>query len=215
MNNKLRIIIKSVILFGVLTALCLSLIGCRLFKPAVGTSSLYPYYTKEELFRERKLIFKGKILEQGSSAMTNPDNTRMDQYGYQIENSLVTKYTVQIEDLYKGEYLDETIELNVSNGGGLSPDLILYGEDKNCHLKEPLVMFTLEIGKSYIFTLGDPIDAETEELKQFWGYYANPRNTFSIQEDGIYKNSWGDGINTTTVKQEIAAALAANPEVVQ
>ncbi len=109
----------------------------------------YPGFTKEDLYRERSLIFKGTVVEKGASAYTNPDNTRTDRYGYQVENKLVTNYTVRIDELYKGEYEGQTITIKVSS----------TKEDP----------FALEVGTTYIFPLGKPIDAESEELEQFWG----------------------------------------------
>ena len=176
------------IVFAVL--LCFLMAGCT---SATSVDASYPSFTKQDLYRERPLILEGTVLEKGDSAYTNPDHKRKDKWGYQVENKLVTNYTVRIDEIFKGEYEGQTITIKVSS----------YEESP----------FALEVGKTYIFPLGKPIDAESEELEQFWGYYQGSRTLFYPQSDGTYRNITGEIICLSTIKQEIDAAMATSDTV--
>lgn len=173
---------------------CLLMAGCSSVSDDHEVDASYPSFTKEDLYRERSLIFKGTVLEQEDSAYTNPNHKRKDQWGYQVENKLVTNYTVRIDEIFKGEYEGQTITIKVSS----------YKDDP----------FALEIGTTYIFPLGDPIDAESEELEQFWGYYQGSLSLFYPKPDGTYENYYTHSvIHPSTIKQEIATAMVTNDTV--
>ena len=195
---------RAVILFIIIVLLTFSATGCRMFKKGVTIDNVYPYYSKETLLKESELILKGTVMEQGESAMTNPDGTLRSEEGYEIGNCMVTDYTIRIEDLYKGNFEEETITVKVANGHGLSPDLILYGEDKTTYLKEPIDIYELETGKTYVFTLL-PFVEHTDN--RFSGYYTSNQSTFALTEEGAFKNSNDSTLNTATVTQEIAASV--------
>lgn len=195
---------RAVILFIIIVLLTFSATGCRLFKKGMTIDNIYPYYSKETLLKESELILKGTVVEQGESAMTNPDGTLRSEEGYEIGNCMVTDYTVRIEELYKGTFEEETITVKVATGHGLSPDLILYGEDKTTYLKDPVDIYELETGKTYVFALL-PYEEHTDS--RFSGYYTFDQSTFAPTEEGVFKNSNDSILNTATVTQEIAAAV--------
>ncbi len=180
---------KRLFLITFAVLLCFLMAGCNSALGDEDVDASYPSFTKEDLYRERSLIFKGTVLEKGDSAYTNPNHKRKDQWGYQVENELVTNYTVRIDEIFKGEYEGQTITIKVSS----------YKDDP----------FLLEVGTTYIFPLGDPIDAESEELEQFWGYYQGNQSLFHPQSDGTYRNITGEILHPSTIKQEIAAAMKA------
>ena len=180
---------RAVILFIIIVLLTFSATGCRLFKKGMTIDNIYPYYSKETLLKESELILKGTVVEQGESAMTNPDGTLRSEEGYEIGNCMVTDYTVTVK---------------VATGHGLSPDLILYGEDKTTYLKDPVDIYELETGKTYVFALL-PYEEHTDS--RFSGYYTFDQSTFAPTEEGVFKNSNDSILNTATVTQEIAAAV--------
>lgn len=192
------------ILFVIAVLLTFSATGCRMFKKGVTIDNVYPHYSREVLLKESELILKGTVVEQGESAMTNPDGTLKSEEGYEVGNCMVTDYTVRIEELYKGTFEEETITVKVATGHGLSPDLILYGEDKTTYLKEPIDIYELETGKTYVFTLL-PYTEHTD--KRFSGYYTFDQSTFAPTEEGVFKNSNDSILNPATVSQEIAAVI--------
>lgn len=203
--------VRAILIIALLFVFCFAASGCRMFKKSVSFNGIYAAQDKEDLL-SRELIFKGTVLEQGNSAMTNPDNSRLDKYGYQVMNEMVTDYTVRVEKLYAGDYAEDTICLKVANGYGLTPDLILYGEDKTSYLEEPLVLDELEVGKTYLFTLSDPVTTERGELEQFCGYYTSDSSAFEMDEQGVCKNAQGITFNAAEIEQEIAAAVALQEE---
>ena len=100
--------VRAILIINLLFVFCLFASGCRMFKKSVTFDGLYAAQEKEDLL-SRELIFKGTVLEQGDSAMTNPDNSRLDKNGYQVMNELVTNYTVRVDELYAGDYAEATI----------------------------------------------------------------------------------------------------------
>ncbi len=65
--------------------------------------------TQEQLLQEADLVVKGTVTAKNGETMSNPDGTLKDAEGYQILNQLITDYTVEIEEIYKGSYSGDTI----------------------------------------------------------------------------------------------------------
>ncbi len=122
-------------------------------KEYLSISTTKASFNKEQLLEKGDLIIRGKVLTKDSEVMTNPDGTTTDKNGHIITNEQIAAYTVEIDEVYKGSYDEETIEVKTSNGSGLSPDLILYGEDETTILGTPLDRFDMEPGAECIIIL--------------------------------------------------------------
>lgn len=166
-------------------------------------------YTKEDLIQKAELIFKGKVLKKEKEYMTNPDGTLRLESGRKIPNAQVAEYTVEIQELYKGEYKAKTITVKTVNGHNLSPDLILYGEDEHVVLASPLVRTDFEVGKECILMLKNVTNSSGGKRDGYQPLYGRS-GYFPLQEDGNYK-AVDTGITFTlskeTLKQEIESAL--------
>lgn len=110
-------------------------------------------YNKAELLNDADLIIRGTVVSKNGYTMTNPDGTVKDSMGHVINNCMLTEFTVSVDDVYKGEYEGNTINIDTSKGDGLSPNLILHGVDGNVALGEPLEDTDLKVGKEYILLL--------------------------------------------------------------
>ena len=176
--------------------------GCKEEKTLVSISGSYPHYEKDELLKERPLVFKGIVTKKGESYMRNPDGTLTNEYGGPITNYQTTEYTIQIQELYKGSYAEETIILKINNGYGLNADLILYGEDETTKLAEKPKFFELTVGEEYIFTPA----FITSKDPRFEGYQVSQQSAFAVTSDGSFANSNGEKVSPDTIRQEITAA---------
>lgn len=167
------------------------------------------YYTKEHLIQKAELIFKGKVLKKEKEYMTNPDGTLQQEGWGVIPNAQVAEYTVEIQELYKGEYNEKTITVKTVNGYNLSPDLILYGEDEHVILDTPLERIDFEVGKECILMLVNVANSIGGNEDGYQSLYGRP-GYFPLQEDGTYKTvdtDTGYTLSKETLKQEIESAL--------
>lgn len=194
-----------IVLLIFMMLLSVSLCGCRNEKDLVGEESLYASYEKDDILTACPIILKGIVLEKGRSEMYNPDNSRKSEEGYLISNFEATEFIVEVEEIYKGVYDQKTIAVKTVNGEGLSPELILYGEDETSRLEEPLDRFELTTGEEYILCLSPYRHHEPEF---FSGYYVSKEETFAVDSLGRYKNNQEEFLEPATIKQEIAAAVA-------
>ena len=164
-------------------------------------------YTEEEMIRRSDLIVKGIVLQNHGYVMTNPDNTRRNAAGEYSTNGQVTEYTVQVEQVYKGEYNQNTIRVKTMNGKSLSPDLILYGEDENTILAEPLERIDLIVGDEYILLIKNITTAVFDEEN---GFFPTASAGYLYYHNGNFKNdslSSPVSISAANAAEEIAAAL--------
>lgn len=162
-------------------------------------------FTKEELLEMSDIIIKGKVLKVQNQFMTNPNKTRTDENGDVIDNEQITEYIVEIEQLFKGDYQESTICVKTANGRGLSPDLILYGEDENYILSSEIDRLDLEIGKNCLLFLRSIKDGCQERH----GYYPTmgAPGYFLQDEKGDFSNQKAANIiflSPDTLAQDIA-----------
>ncbi len=151
---------KKYLHFCLLTIIALSLLlsSCT-FKPTAKDDLLVfttdAVYTTEQLINEADLILKGRVASVDGGVMTNPklDRNIKDDNGRTVNNEQIHTYIFEIDTIYKGEHAGDTVEVKTSNGFGLSPDLILYGEDETTVLSTSLDRFDLEVGSECILTL--------------------------------------------------------------
>lgn len=198
--------------------LCAALIGalllcscsCAIFRKEKAVLNIYGSegtFTKEELLDRAELVVQGTVIKKVSETMTNPSGKQKNDSGEIIKNSQVTAYDVEISKIYKGDYEEQNIIIMTSNGSGLSPDLILYGEDDKNILGTPLHRFDLDVGKECIFIL-TYIDDRGEDgngyycLAGEWGYYP-------LNEEGIFKSERKLSLDPETLPKEILASKGA------
>ncbi len=164
--------------------------------------------SKEVLIQKADLILHGKILKKEREYMINPDDSLCDENGEKIPNAQVAEYSVEIETLYKGTYESSVITVKTINGQGLSPDLILYGEDEKLILAKPLDRTDLDEGKDCILFL----ENFTKGHEQYNGYrlFCGMQGYYSLDENGVYtspKQHKSINFSLETIQEEIAAVL--------
>ncbi len=189
-----------------LLTLALTLVACdkekSKAKDILSITHSEAYYDRDTLLKESEIILKGTVVSKDREFMTNPDGTREG-----VNNEQLAVYTVAIDELYKGTYDKGTISVMTSNGLGLSPDLILYGEDDVTVLAEPLIRFDLEVGKECIIALYYLNSGQADQE----GYYVTGEDQgyFVADENGSYKSPKESVVyspNPQTIAQEIAQA---------
>jgi hypothetical protein len=140
--------------------------------------------------------------------MTNPDGTLCDDEGKKIPNAQIAEYSVEIETLYKGTYESSVITVKTTNGHGLSPDLILYGEDERTILDHPLDREDLEEGADCILFLNN-VDIGYE-LGNSYQLCGGEQGYCSLDENGMYTSyemQYSISFSLETIQEEIAAVL--------
>jgi hypothetical protein len=208
--------IKRIILCMLLLALSLCLFSCKSEVDPLENDEKYIIYTthtdavftQKQLLKMADIIVKGTVTEKNGSVFSNPDGSLKDIRGYQIVNQLITDYTVEIEEIYKGSYEGDAIHVKTGYGDGLDSDLILHGEDDDSVLGTELEQVQLAVGGDCILLLTYS-DTGYEESSGYFptvslGYLAPDGN-------GNYTN--GDNISNVTVTPatlpaEIIAACA-------
>ncbi|MBQ6823458.1 MAG: hypothetical protein IJP27_02285 [Clostridia bacterium] len=179
-------------------------------KMVLSSTSSYPRIEKNDVLRDAEIILLGTVTETDGGVMTNPDLTLKDEKGQILSNMQLTTYTIEIDELYKGDYTDETIKLYVTNGYGLSPELILYGEDETTIWADwEQEVLRLEVGTPAIFALKYH---EKSDLAPA-GYYLETKKTGYLprNEKGEYQTvHWPTPItlDPATMKDDITAALS-------
>jgi len=181
-------------------------------KSYISSSGSIARLNKNQLLERADTVIKGKVVSKNYEKMTNPDGTLKDSDGNVITNCLLSEYTVEIDKVYKGDYTKDTINVMTCYGYGLSPDLILHGEDDKSILAEPLQRFNLAVGKDCILLL---MYIENSH-KGVDGYYpvAESMGYYLLNESGIYVSSYDYlSFSLDTIEQEIAdAEKTANAE---
>lgn len=177
-------------------------------KDVIYTSITKIKLTQEELIDRADLILRGKVLKKVGMNMTNPDGTLKSSDGYRISNQLITEYAVEISEFYKGDYEGETINIKIACGNGLSPELILYGENETSVLAKKIELPDFEVGEECVLLLTQ------YEMQPAWasGYY--PTDSYGYLEpdgDGNFSNNDFNSPMTVTVeslKMAIADVIA-------
>lgn len=174
-------------------------------KDIIGVFKHYPVIEKEDILRDAKLLFLGTVTASDGGVMTNPDKTVKDENGHIIPNQQIVTYTVKVEKVFKGEYKEETMTLILTNGCGMSPDMILYGEDETTIFEDwERDIVYLEVGKPAIFSVY--YNEKTSLLPA--GYYLNGKETgyYPKNEDGQYTSIWwrpAITLDPDTLKEEL------------
>ncbi len=142
--------------------------------------------SKEELLAKGNLVVKVLVQSKDAEEMANPDGKAVDSTGTVIDNRLVTSYTAEVLEVYKGDYTKRSIIVKTAEGRGLSPDLILYGEDEEFILSPPLTRFALEPGMEYVLILVDN-KGENDVLTGYF-IFGPEYGCFAMDEKGVWNN---------------------------
>ena len=163
---------RNFLIVVIIALLSTTLMGCEKEKTSANSSGTYPHYQKSELLKERPLVFKGVVTKRGESYMRNPDGTITSEYGGPIANYQTTEYTIQIQELYKGSYTDETILLKINNvefkGTDIYNKLSLRSTDFEIKLLGKTIEITTKgyghgVGMSQYGALGMALEGYTYE----------------------------------------------------
>ena len=114
--------IRKVLLLITALAVLLTLSACRREKYYVSSEALETVMSDELYFGVPDYIVRGTVTKMVEEYFTAPD-------GPSYENAHVTVYELEITESYKGTLSEETVLLKIINGGGLSVNMYLYGED--------------------------------------------------------------------------------------
>ncbi len=170
---------------------------------SIGVTHTYAALTPEYLVETSDLIIRGRVISKDGAAMSNPDNTRKATDAA-ILNALITSYTVEIDEIYKGNYREDTICVKTSYGAGLTPEMIL-GESKDVAIENDEAKLSLSTEGDCILLLSYiETDAEVDT-----GYFPT-RGAGYLQPDGNGNYSNNDAHNPMTVTPESLAATIAS-----
>lgn len=170
---------------------------------SIGVTHTYAALTPEYLVETSDLIIRGRVISKDGEAMSNPDNTRKATNAA-ILNALITSYTVEIDEIYKGDYRGDTICVKTSYGEGLTPEMI-RGESKDIAIENDEVKLALSTEGDCILLLSYiETDASVDT-----GYFPT-RGAGYLQPDGDGNYSNNDAHNPVTVTPENLVATIAS-----
>ncbi len=194
---------KRIFLFITAMALLLCAASCK-ERVTFDTDYMEVELADEQFFGLPEIIFKGTVTEVVDAYFTNPD-------GEDYTNAHITVFELKVSDVYKGRWEEETFEVKMFNGEGMSKDLYLYGEDDKYILDEEIEKFLLEEGKEYILGV---VSLDLEKYNTYGeedGYAIQTGKgwTFVQNEAGLYENL-KEGTNhrtfdIATLKEKVAA----------
>jgi hypothetical protein len=105
---------------------------------------------ESDFFKAPTWIIKATVDSIEKEYFTNPNGEEVDLAGIPYDNAFVTLYNLTVSKCYKGNWESNTLQLKILNGKGMSPNLYLYGKDKDYILAEEPQKFFLDVGKEYI-----------------------------------------------------------------
>ncbi len=181
MNKRLWIITFFVMLVVIMT-------GCQKEKFIVGSHDLEAELTDADFYGAPEQVVRATVKKLKEEYFTDPD-------GEPEGNAHVSVYELEISETYKGN-CGETLELKIFNGKGMSPDLYLYGEDRDYILEEPIEPFSLEVGQEYILGISHITPKKSNCYGDEGGYIIRYGELwcFAQNEEGLYENK-KSGVN--------------------
>lgn len=156
--------------------------------------------TQEQLLQEADLVVKGTVTAKNGETMSNPDGALKDAEGYQILNQLITDYTVEIEEIYKGSYSGDTIRVKTASGDGVNADLAAYDEEGNALMESDPEQSQLAVNEDRILLLSYTDTGHEEST----GYFPT-LNLGYLKPDGSGNYTNGEDPNNVTVNPETLA----------
>ncbi|PWM38456.1 MAG: hypothetical protein DBX52_06930 [Clostridiales bacterium] len=175
--------IRKVLLLITALAVLLTLSACRREKYYVSSEALETVMSDELYFGVPDYIVRGTVTKMVEEYFTAPD-------GPSYENAHVTVYELEITESYKGTLSEETVLLKIINGGGLSVNMYLYGEDGDYILEEPVDIFSLEPGQEYLLGLGVLNPEKFQTYGETEGYVVRLGKHWALMDrgDGVYQS---------------------------
>ena len=166
-------------------------------------------HTDEEFFSEPELVVKATVKEKVREYFTDPESKTEIAFN---NNAHITVFELEISEVLRGEWGEETLQLKMFNGYGMSPDLYLYGKDETTVMSEKIEPFLLEPGREYLLGLVYTHPGRANCYNDEGGYVIRWGKTwcFTQGEDGIYRNWSGANFREMTL-EEIQNGLAAYP----
>lgn len=177
-------------------------------KEILSMEGCWPYVDEQEWLQTSDIIFKGRVLEKKEPYFTNPNEDILCADGSRAINAYVTEYIVAVDELYKGEWTQETISVKAYNRMHLTVEQALYGEDENYIVQNSIPDIEMQFGECilgicYFDASLSLADEPCYELTFGMAGY------FLEQEDGTYINnpSWSNqfSIDPNTLPEKIAA----------
>ncbi|MBR6794155.1 MAG: hypothetical protein IKM48_07385 [Clostridia bacterium] len=191
--------------FLLLFLLVFSLCSCQKEKLVFEIHEDSAEITDDKFYGYPDLIVKVTPQSIEKEYFTNPD-------GDFNQNAHVTVFDLTVSEVYKGTWNDDTIQIKMLNGEGLSEELYLYGEDETYVLEEKVDPFLLDLEKEYILGLVFMDPQKYNCFNDPGGYTIlyGKTWTFVKNEKGLYENL-DHGMNhkeldIETLKNKIATA---------
>lgn len=203
-------------LFKIISLLCVLIVafscaGCKeqvKEKEVLRIDGMLESVDEQWWLQNADIILKGRVLEKKEPYFTNPNNDKFCEDGSPAVNAYVTEYILAVDELYKGEWAQETISVKAYNRMNLTVEQALYGEDddyiiENCIPDTEMQFGECIVGLSYFDTSLAFCDIPCYEITFGMAGY------FLEQEDGTYINQTGGNnqfsIDPQTLPDKIAA----------
>ncbi len=178
--------VKHIFLITLLLALLLTGTACKKEKYYLEIHNTEARLDDSIFYGRPQVVAKVRITDIKDSYFTNPD-------GPYEENVQVTVYDAEVSETLRGT-LNETVQIKVYNGEGMSPDLYLYGEDDQYILENKEEPFLLSQNQEYILGLiymedyyGDN-GGYTVPFGKLWCFTQNSEGIYENGDTGL--NSW-------------------------
>ena len=209
MNKLFRIILILCALI-----LAVSCVGCKeqvKEKEVLQFDGMLASVDEASWMETSDIILKGRVLEKKEPYFTNPDNEVFCEDGSPATNAYVTEYIVAVDELYKGEWSEETISVKTYNRIGLTVEQALYGEDEDYIIESSIPDTEMQLGECIVglhyFDTATISFCDTPCYEITYGR----AGYFLEQEDGTYMNQ-SDGNQFTIDPQTLPDKIAALDE---
>ena len=200
--KHIKFIAAALMMLTVATAAC----GCakkKNDKEIIVMNGSYGTFDKEYIVENSDLIVRAKPVEVVNRYYTCPEGVSIFT-GKEEDNAEVTEYQLKVEDVYKGDWKDDTINIKVYNGIGLTPEQYENGEDENTIIQNNMRTTYVDMDSEYIFGL-----AYSEDIcGDAPGYTIVGRFEQSVDGDYIMANNGQPlRIDSDNAAQEISAII--------
>lgn len=146
-----KFIATALMMIAVATAAC----GCakkKTGKDIVILNGSYGIFDKEYIVENSELIVRAKPMEIVNRYYTCPEGVSIFT-GKENDNAEVTEYQLKVKDVYKGDWKEDTINIKVYNGIGLTPEQYENGEDENTIIQSNIKTTYVDMDSEYVFGL--------------------------------------------------------------
>lgn len=187
---------------GICILICM-LLMCGMFggcsepeKEVITASGQMARVDKSIFLDQADIILKGEVIEVQQPYFTNPDAEQYGSNGVDPVNAYTTVYTLRVDEVYQGEWTEDTIEVKIYNRIFMTVEQALYGEDENAIVVNDIPDVEMQPGECVVGL--SYFDEATYGEAPCYNLLFGAAGYFLPEEDGSYINQSSDSNNIFT-----------------